>query len=113
MGDLKQRKIDSDINWSLKARTERSEKVEELDEITVEQLSKNENWVSCLGYVFEHKKVSFRSLGPNSRILIVRGRDITIRTLMHFHGLGLDDNNDKGKFLTMSTEFDKIFSKWS
>ena len=78
----------------LKARKERSEKVEELDEITVEQLSKNENWVSCLGYVFEHEKVSFRSLGPNTRILIVRGRDITIRTLLHFHGIDLDD--DKG-----------------
>ena len=91
----------------LKARKERSERVEEFDEITVEQLSKNENWVSCLGYVFEHEKVSFRSVGPNSRILIVRGKDITIRTLLHFHGMTLDDNDDKGKFLTMSMEFDK------
>ena len=36
----------------LKARRERP-KPEELDEITVERLSKNKNWMACLGYVFE------------------------------------------------------------
>ena len=36
----------------LKARRERP-KPEELKEITVEELSKNENWISCLGFVLE------------------------------------------------------------
>ena len=36
----------------LKARRERP-KPEELKEITVEELSKNENWISCLGFILE------------------------------------------------------------
>ena len=43
-----------------KARKERP-KAEELDEITLEQLSQNQNWVACLGYVFEPEKIFFSS----------------------------------------------------
>ena len=77
----------------LKARRERP-KPEELNEITVEHLSQNKNWIACLGYVFE--PVSVRIFFDSHR-----GRDITTRFLMHFHGigevLGLDDNDDRGR----------------
>ena len=43
-----------------KARKERP-KAEELDEITLEHLSQNQNWVACLGYVFEPEKIFFSS----------------------------------------------------
>ena len=43
-----------------KARKERP-KAEELDEITMEQLSQNQNWVACLGYIFEPEKIYFSS----------------------------------------------------
>ena len=43
-----------------KARKERP-KPEELKEITVEQLSQNENWIACLGYVFEPVRIFFDS----------------------------------------------------
>lgn len=72
----------------LKARKERP-KAEELEEITVEQLSQNQNWVACLGYIFEPEKI-FHALPSH------KGRDITTRILMHLHGIGLDDNDDKG-----------------
>merc|ERR1719362_751632 len=53
----------------LKARKQRP-KPEELNEITVEQLSKNENWISCLGYVFEPVRIFFDSHRGMYRISI-------------------------------------------
>ena len=44
----------------LKARKERP-KVEELKEITVEELAKNENWIACLGFVLEPGSIYFSS----------------------------------------------------
>ena len=44
----------------LKARRERP-KPEELKEITVEELSKNQNWISCLGFVLEPPSIWFSS----------------------------------------------------
>ena len=32
-----------------------------------------------------------------TKCYFVSGRDITSRILMHFHGIGLDDNDDKGR----------------
>ena len=45
---------------TLKARTERP-KPEDLNEITVEELSQNQNWVACLGYVLEPDKIVFNA----------------------------------------------------
>ena len=44
--------------------------------------------VACLGYVYEPEKIPFTAH---------KGRDITSRSLMQFHGIPLDDNDDKGK----------------
>ena len=45
---------------TLKARKERP-KMEVLKEITVEELSQNQNWVGCLGYVLEPDKIIFNA----------------------------------------------------
>ena len=63
---LKYSKVSSKPRSSLidlsnsKARKERP-KAEDLEEITVEQLSQNQNWVACLGYIFEPEKIFFSS----------------------------------------------------
>ena len=72
---------------TLKARNERP-LPENLKEITVDELSGNRNWVSCLGYVVEPSRIYFD---------IHKGRDITTRSLMQFHGIPLDDNDDNGR----------------
>ena len=73
----------------LKAREERAKLVDSLREITNEELwlHKNEDtWVSVLGFV----------LKQNSAFGSHKGRDITTRVLMQYHGIPLDDNDDGG-----------------
>ncbi len=75
---------------TLQARQERPHP-DSLKEITVEELSKHKEdpdaWVACLGYVLPAKPY-FRAH---------RGRDITTRVLMQFHGIPMDDNDDAGR----------------
>ena len=59
-----------------------------LKEISVEELAQNKSWVSCLGYVIEPGTIYFGSH---------KGRDITSRSLMQYHGIPLDDNDDNGQ----------------
>lgn len=70
---------------TLKARRERPA-LESLPEITLEQLSDRKDCVSCLGYVM---------LADEGR-LSHRGRDITTRALINYHGVSLDDYDDGG-----------------
>lgn len=74
----------------LKVREERLNIVDKLKEITNEELwnHKTEDpWVSCLGFVIKQ----------NSRFGSHKGRDITSRVLMQYHGIPLDDNDDGGR----------------
>eukprot|EP00092_Neocalanus_flemingeri_P005505 GFUD01005935.1.p1 GENE.GFUD01005935.1~~GFUD01005935.1.p1 ORF type:complete len:314 (-),score=76.96 GFUD01005935.1:155-1051(-) len=73
----------------LKAREERAKLVGSLKEITNEELwgHKNEDsWVSVLGFVIKQ----------NSAFGSHKGRDITSRVLMQYHGIPMDDNDDGG-----------------
>jgi len=74
----------------MKAREERAEIAKDLKEITNEELWSHkleDPWVSCLGYVIKQ----------NSAFASHKGRDITTRVLMQYHGIPMDDNDDGGK----------------
>ena len=76
---------------TLQARKERPDP-DSLKEITVEELAKHKDdddeiWIACLGYVLPAKPW-FKAH---------RGRDITTRVLMQFHGIPMDDNDDAGR----------------
>ena len=75
---------------TLQARKDRPDP-DSLKEISVEELAKHkidpDAWVACLGYVVPAKPY----FGAH------RGRDITTRVLMQFHGIPMDDNDDAGK----------------
>ena len=74
----------------LKAREKRASLVENLKEITNEELwshKTDDPWVSCLGFVIRQ----------NSAFVSHKGRDITSRVLMQYHGIPLDDNDDGGR----------------
>lgn len=78
--------------WLIQLRKSRPNP-EDLAPVTVEELAEHtsqENglWVACLGYVVQLNKSQW-ALGAH------RGRDVTTRTLMQFHGIPLDDNDDK------------------
>jgi len=73
----------------LVARQQREKLKGSLQEITNEQLCKHKNsdpWVSVLGFVIKQNSV----FGSH------KGRDITTRMLMQFHGIPMDDNDDGG-----------------
>lgn len=73
----------------LKAREERANIISSLKEITNEELwmHKTEDpWVSALGFVIKQ----------NSAFGSHKGRDITTRVLMQYHGIPMDDNDDGG-----------------
>jgi hypothetical protein len=62
-----------------------------LPALTVEDVAKHKDdadgiWVSCLGYVVKPTSIWFKSH---------RGRDLTTRMLMQFHGIPMDDNDDR------------------
>ena len=74
----------------LRARAEREKAREGLRLISREELAGHKTdspWISCLGFVV-NKYNWF--LGSH------KGRDITSRVLMQFHGIPLDDNDDGG-----------------
>lgn len=74
----------------LQARAEREKARDGLKLITREELAGHKTdspWISCLGFVV-NKYNWF--LGSH------KGRDITSRVLMQFHGIPLDDNDDGG-----------------
>ena len=74
----------------LQARAERENARDGLKLITREELAGHKTdspWISCLGFVV-NKYNWF--LGSH------KGRDITSRVLMQFHGIPLDDNDDGG-----------------
>ena len=75
----------------LQARAEREKARDGLKLITREELAEHKTdspWISCLGFVV-NKYNWF--LGSH------KGRDITSRVLMQFHGIPLDDNDDGGR----------------
>ena len=63
---------------------------EDLKEISKNELAQHRNWLSCLGYVVNIDKETF-VFGSH------RGRDISSRMLMHFNGISMDTNDDKGQ----------------
>ena len=63
---------------------------EDLKEISKDELAQHRNWLSCLGYVINIEKETF-VFGSH------RGRDISSRILMHFNGISMDTNDDKGQ----------------
>merc|ERR1712150_5696 len=72
----------------LKAREQRANLADK--EVTNEELwsHKTEDpWVSCLGFVIKQ----------NSAFGSHKGRDITTRVLMQYHGIPMDDNDDAGR----------------
>jgi len=74
----------------LKARNDREKVIGSLKEITNNSLWEHKSddpWVSCLGFVFRQ----------NSAFGSHKGRDITTRMLMQYHGIPMDDNDDGGK----------------
>jgi len=74
----------------LKVREDRVKIVDSLKEITKEELSNHKSedpWVSCLGFVIKQ----------NSAFGSHKGRDITSRVLMQYHGIPMDDNDDAGQ----------------
>ena len=69
---------------------------EDLKEISKDELAQHKNWLSCLGYVIDitelhHNENKTEIFSSHS------GRDISSRMLMHFHGIGMDANDDKGQ----------------
>ena len=75
--------------WILDARKDRPNP-DDLPEVTVEELAKHKGqgdlWIGCLGYIVKvHGDWAFPSH---------KGRDITSRMLMQFHGIPMDDNDD-------------------
>lgn len=74
----------------IKARNDREKVIGSLKEISNNELWEHKSddpWVSCLGYVFRQ----------NSAFGSHKGRDITTRMLMQYHGIPMDDNDDGGK----------------
>lgn len=75
--------------WILDARKLRPDP-KTLKEVTVQELAGHKGegfWVSCLGYVVQPKQEwLFESH---------KGRDTTTRVLMQFHGIPMDDNDDR------------------
>ena len=74
----------------MRARKERANIMDNLREITIKELSSHkfeDPWVCCLGFVMKQ----------NSGLWRHRGRDITTRVLMQYHGIALDDNDDGGR----------------
>ena len=61
-----------------------------LPPVTVEEMARHadgdEVWTSALGYVVKPKGIFFSSH---------KGRDLTTRMLMQFHGIPMDDNDDR------------------
>jgi len=60
-----------------------------LNDITCKELAEhkdNESWISVLGMVIRQ----------NSNVSSHKGRDVTSRMLMHFHGIPMDANDDSG-----------------
>ena len=71
---------------ALKAREARPDP-DTLKEITVEELAQRQDWIGVLGYIVQ----------TSSHFGSHKCRDITSRALMQFHGIPLDDNDDKGR----------------
>jgi len=77
---------------ALQAREERNMAKSGLREVTRKELldhKAEDTWVSCLGFVIKAEGSNW--FGSH------KGRDITTRTLMQFHGIPLDDNDDGGQ----------------
>jgi len=95
----------------LQARAERENSREGLRLISREELAGHKTdspWISCLGFVI-NKYNWF--LGSH------KGRDITSRVLMQFHGIPLDDNDDGGRppyplVSSLSTEELEYVTSW-
>ena len=79
--------------WIKKMRLETRVDPSKLATLTVEDVAKHKDqgdvWIGCLGYVVNLKNGwSFPSH---------RGRDVTTRVLMQYHGIPMDDNDDGGR----------------
>ena len=61
-----------------------------LPPVTVEEMAKHADgddvWTGALGYVVKPRAIFFSSH---------KGRDLTTRMLMQFHGIPMDDNDDR------------------
>ena len=55
--------------------------------VTKDELAQHKDWTSCLGFVVKPVKIWFPSH---------KGRDLTSRMLMQYHGIPMDDNDDGG-----------------
>ena len=89
IGDLEKRATYTAPSHILELRSRRPDPAS-LPTVTVEEMAAHADgddvWTGALGYVVRPKAIFFSSH---------KGRDLTTRMLMQFHGIPLDDNDDR------------------